>query len=131
MAATTAWLQHAGERRLVAIKHKAWEDSGAYPKHARAERWTGGATEKLVVGHSKHDGEADVDGGVSVTAVDEMIKQQGTKHHGNMEKIEQHFARTEANCRAPATVKWVNGHSSHGFVGGGVPVAAVDKSLNQ
>jgi len=30
--------------------------------------------EKLVIGHSKHSGEADVDGGVPVTAVDEMIK---------------------------------------------------------
>ena len=77
----------------------------AHPKHARAERWTGGATEKLVVGHSNHGGEADVDGGVPVTAVDEMIKQQGTKHHGNMEKMEQRFARTEAYRRALSTVK--------------------------
>ena len=61
--------------------------------------------EKLIVGHNKHGGEADVDGGVSVAAVDEMIKQQGTKHHDNMEKMEQHFARTEADRRAPATVK--------------------------
>ena len=50
--------------------------------------------------------QAVVDGGVPVAAVDEMIKQQGTKHHGNMEKMEQHFARAEANRRAPATVKW-------------------------
>ena len=105
MAATTARLQHADERRPVVVKQNAWEESGAHPKHTRAERWTGGATEKLVVGHSKHGGEAYVDGGVSVAAVDEMIKQQGTKHHGNMEKIEQHFARTEANRRAPTTVK--------------------------
>ena len=61
--------------------------------------------EKLVIGHSKHSGEADVDGGVPVTTVDEMIKQQGTKHHGNMEKMEKHFARSEANRRATATVK--------------------------
>ena len=40
-----------------------------------------------------------------MTTVDEMIKQQGTKHHGNMEKMEQHFARVEANRRATATVK--------------------------
>ena len=38
-------------------------------------------------------------------AVDEMIKQQGRKHHDNMEKMEQHFARAEANRRAPATMK--------------------------
>ena len=61
--------------------------------------------EKLVVGHSKHGCEVDVDGGVPLAAVDEMIKQQGTKHYGNMEKMEQHIARTEANRRAPATVK--------------------------
>ena len=50
--------------------------------------------------------QAVVDGDVPVAAVDEMIKQRGTKHHGNMEKMEQHFARTEAHHRAPATVKW-------------------------
>ena len=49
--------------------------------------------------------QAVVDDGVPVAAVDEMIKQQGTKHHGNMEKMEQHFARAEANRRATATVK--------------------------
>ena len=40
-----------------------------------------------------------------MAVVDEMIKQQGTKHHGDKVKLEQHFARTEANRRAPATVK--------------------------
>ena len=50
-------------------------------------------------------GQVVVDGGVPMAVVDEMIKQQGTKHHGNMEKMEQHFARAEANRRAPATVK--------------------------
>ena len=42
--------------------------------------------EKLVVGHSKHGGGADVDGGVSVTAVDKRFNKQGIKHHGNMAK---------------------------------------------
>ena len=60
--------------------------------------------EKLIVGHNKHGGEADVDGGVSVAAVDEMIKQQGTKHHGDKVKLEQHFARTETHRGTLATV---------------------------
>ena len=76
MADTAMQQRYTGEGRPVAVKQKAQEASGANPKHARAERWTGGATEKLVVGHSKHGGEADVDGGVPVAAVDEMIKQQ-------------------------------------------------------
>ena len=49
--------------------------------------------------------QAVVDGDVPVATVDKMIKQRGTKHHGNMEKMEQHFARTEAHHRALATVK--------------------------
>ena len=73
-----ARLRHAGEGRPVAVKHKAQEDSGADPKHARAERWTGGATEKLVVDHSGHGGEADVDGGVPAAAVDKRINQRAT-----------------------------------------------------
>ena len=105
MADTAERLRYADATKSVAVKQQAQEESGAHPKHARAERWTGGATEKLVVGHSKHGGEADVDGGVSVTTVGEMIKQQGTKNHSNMEKMEQHFARAEANHRATATVK--------------------------
>jgi len=105
MADTAVRQRYTGEGRPVAVKEKAQEASGAHPKHTRAERWTGGATEKLVVGHSKHGGEANVDGGISVTAVDEMINQQGTKHHGNMEKMEQHFVRAETNRRATAMVK--------------------------
>ena len=49
-------LHYADEVRLVVVKQKVWEDSVAHPKHARAERGTGGATEKLVVDHCRHDG---------------------------------------------------------------------------
>ena len=105
MAATTARLRYAGDVRLVAVKLSAWKGSGTHPKHVRARNRTGEATVKLVVGHSNHGGANNVGGGAPVAAVDKMVKQQGTKHHGNMEKMEQHFTRTEANRRAPATVK--------------------------
>ena len=88
MAATTAWLRHAGERMLVAVKHKAWEDLGAHPKHTRVEIWTRGATKKRVDDHRRHGGASYVDGGVPMAAVDKRINQQGTKHHGNMAKLE-------------------------------------------
>ena len=78
MAAMTARLWHTGERRPVAVEHKAWEDSGAHPKHARAKRWTGGATEKQVDDHSRHGDEADIDGGVLAAAVEKRINQRAT-----------------------------------------------------
>ena len=71
MAATTVQLRYAGETRPVAVKQSTREESGAHPKHARAEIWTEGATENRVVDHSRHGGEADVDGGVPVSVVEE------------------------------------------------------------
>ena len=61
--------------------------------------------EKLIVSHSNHSGANNVGDGALVAAVDKMVKQQGTKHPSNMEKMEQHFASIEANRRAPTTVK--------------------------
>ena len=104
MAITMVRLWHTGETRPVAVKQKAQEESGAHPKHTRAERWTGGATEKLVVDHSGHGGEADVDGGVPVAAVDKRSNQKVTERHGNKEKLEPGLARTETHQRTLATV---------------------------
>ena len=60
---------------------------------------------ELVVGHSNHGSANNVGYGAPVAVVVKMVKQQGTKHPSNMEKMEQHFARAEANRRALATVK--------------------------
>ena len=105
MADTAEWLRYASETRLVELKQMAQEDSGAHPEHTGVQGRAGGSMETLVVGHSSHGGASDVDGGVPMTAVDEMIKQQGIKHHGIMAKLKQEFARAAAHRRATATVK--------------------------
>ena len=55
--------------------------------------------------HSNHGGASNNDGDVPVAAVDKMVNQPGTKHHGIMAKLKQDFARSEAHRRAMATVK--------------------------
>ena len=59
---------------------------------------------KRVDDHSSHGGTSYVNGGVPVTAVDERINQLGTKHHGNMAKLELRRARTKTHHRVLATV---------------------------
>ena len=59
----------------------------------------------LVDVHSNHGGASYDDGEVPATAVDKMVNQPGTKHHGIVAKLKQDFARLEAHCRATATVK--------------------------
>ena len=81
-------LRYAGETRPVAVKQSTREESGAHPKHARAEIRTGGAARKRVDDHRRHGGASNVDGGVLVAMVDKKLNQQGTKHHGNMAKQE-------------------------------------------
>ena len=80
-------LRYTGETSPVAVKQSAWEESGAHPKHARAGNRTGEATLKLVVSHNNHGGANNVGYGAPVAAVDKMVTQQSTKHHGNMAKL--------------------------------------------
>ena len=49
--------------------------------------------------------QAVVDGGVPVATVDEKVIQQDIEHHGNMKKMEVHFARAETHRRVLATEK--------------------------
>ena len=104
MAATTARLCYAGDVRPVAVKLSAWKGLGAHPKHVRAGNRTGEATVKLDVGHSNHGGANNVGDGAPVAAVDKMVKQQGTKHPGNMAKLKGYKARTDTHRGALATV---------------------------
>ena len=55
--------------------------------------------------HSNHGGASNDDGDVPVAAVDKMVNQLGTKHHGIVAKLKQDFARSEAHRRATATMK--------------------------
>ena len=100
-----ARLHDAGETKPVELKQSAWEGSAAHPELDGAKSGTGEATETPVVGHSGHNGATVVDGGVPATAVDKMVNQLGTKHHGIVAKLKQDFARSEAHRRATAMVK--------------------------
>jgi len=53
--------------------------------------------------HSSHGGATVVDGGVPATAVDKMVNQSGTKHHGIVAKLKQGITRSEAHRRTLAT----------------------------
>ena len=103
MAATTAWLLYAGDRRPVAVKQTTREEPGAHPEHVEGDGRAGGTTERRVDGHSDHGGASNDDGDVPMAAVGEMINQPGTKHHGNMAKLELRKAMTKTHSGALAT----------------------------
>jgi len=81
----------------------AQKDSGAHPDHAGVDDRAGGPTERWVDVHSNHGGASHDDGDVPATAVDKMVNQLGTKHHGITKKLKQGFTRSEAHRRALAT----------------------------
>ena len=89
MVATTARLRYAGDVRPVAVKLSAWKGLGAHPKHVRAGNRTGEATVTRFGGHNDHGGANFDDGDAPVTAVEEMVNQPGTKHHGIEAKLKQ------------------------------------------
>ena len=105
MADTAARRHYAGETSAVAVKQTALEEPEAHPEHVEGDGRAGGTTDRRVDGRSDHGGAIDGDGDFSVTVVDKMVNQLGTKHHGIVAKLKQDFARSEAHRRAMATVK--------------------------
>ena len=98
-----ARLHYTGETKPVAVKQSAWEGSATHPELDGAKSGAREATETPVVGHSGHDGASNDDGDVPATAVDKMVNQLDTKHHGIVAKLKQGFTRSEAHRRALAT----------------------------
>ena len=90
MADAAARRHYAGDRRPVTLKQTTQEEPGAHPEHVEGDGRVGGTTERRVDGHRDHDGASNDDGNVPVAAVGEMINQPGTKHDGNMAKLEVH-----------------------------------------
>jgi len=73
MAATTARLRYAGDRRPVAVKQTTQEELRAHPEHVESDGRAGGTMERRVDSHSDHGGASNEDSDVSVAAVSEMI----------------------------------------------------------
>ena len=80
--ATARWC-YASESRPVEIKQKAREGLAAHHDHVGAKNETGEATVTRFDGDSDHGGADFIDGGVPVTAVVKMSKQQVIEHHRN------------------------------------------------
>ena len=103
MAATTARLRYASDRRPVAVKQTTREEPGAHPKHVEGVGRASGTTERRVDGHSDHGGANHVGDGVLATAVVKRIKQLVIEQHGIKAKLVTRRARTKTHRGAPAT----------------------------
>ena len=85
------------------MKQTTREEPGAHPKHVEGDGRARGTTERRVDGHSDHGGTSNNDDDVPVAVVGEMINQPGTKHHGNMTKLDLRKAMTKTHRGALAT----------------------------
>ena len=68
-----------------------------------------------------------------MTAVDKMVNQPGTKHHGIVAKLKQDSARSEGHRRATTTVKRFDVNSNHDRASdddGDVLVTVMNKRTN-
>ena len=81
MADATARRHYTGEMKPKSVKQKAREGSIAHHEHVGAKSETGEATVTRVDVDSGHGGAKLIGGGVSVTAVGKMTKQQRVKYH--------------------------------------------------
>ena len=103
MAATTARLRYAGDRRPVAVKQTTQEEPGAHPEHVEGDGQAGGTTERRVDGHCDHGGASNGDGGAPVAVMDKMTKKQGIKNHGIKAELKASLERTRTDRSALAT----------------------------
>ena len=88
MAATTARLLYAGDRRPVTVKQTTREELGAHPDHVEGDGRVGGTKERRVDDHSEHDGTNHIGDGVQATAVVKRIKQPVIEQHRIKAKLE-------------------------------------------
>jgi len=83
MADTVAWLCYADDMRLVELKQMAQEAPGAHPECVGGKGRAGGAIVRQGGVQGNHGGAMVISGGDPATAVDKMVNQPGTKHHGH------------------------------------------------
>ena len=81
MADAVARWHYAGETRLVIVKQRVQEASGAHPDRVEATSGTGEALVTRFDGDRDHGGADLVDDGVPATAVSKTSRQEWNKHY--------------------------------------------------